>query len=196
MAWYGPALGLPDAAPSRFRTPRLVACTAGAVLGMVLVTLSFVPGKPLYPSGLVVVVFLLVFPLFGWAVIERAHRGRRRWNDFSGITNEDYNRMWAPFLDTLKHHKWRLLVTAGLVGGLWVIMMSSIVTIQGQPGHDQAGYYLGDHGSRIPITRAGYEAALDKQDRIFASGATLFLVVAGALTAYTPPGKTQPEGLS
>lgn len=176
--------------PSRYRTPRLVASAAGAVLGLTLVGLSFIPGQPVYPSWLVGTLFVSIFPLFGWAVVERAvgqaRRPRRRWNDFSGITNEDYNRMWAPFLTALKRHKGLLLFAVAVVGGLWAIMMSSILTIQGQPGHDQAGYYVNDHGSRIPVSHAGYEAALAKQDRLFAAGATLFILVAGALTAYRP----------
>lgn len=186
-----------NGAPGRYRTPRLAASAGGAALGLTLVALSFIPGQPVYPSWLVGVLFVSIFPLFGWTVIERAvgqtRRPRRRRNDFSGITNQDYNRMWAPFFDALKRHKGRLLVAVGVVAGLWAIMMSSILTIQGQPEHDQAGYYLNDHGSRIPMTHARYEAALAKQDRLFSAGATLFLLVAGAGTAYKPQPR-MPQG--
>ncbi len=185
-----PILGSMNGAPGRYRTPRSAAAAAGAALGLTLVALSYIPGQPVYPSWLVGVLFVSIFPLFGWAVIDRsigqARRPRRRWNDFSGISNQDYNRMWAPFLDALKRHKGKLFVAGVVVVGLWAIMMSSILTIQGQPEDDQVGYYLNDHGSRIPVSHAGYEAALAKQDRLFAAGATLFLLVAGALTAYKP----------
>jgi hypothetical protein len=60
-------------------------------------------------------------------VIERAvgqaKRPRRRWNDFSGISNQDYNRMWAPFFGALKRRKGRLLAAVVVVAGLWAIMM-------------------------------------------------------------------------
>lgn len=178
----------------------MAASAAGATLGLTLVVLTFIPGQPVYPTWLVAVLFVSIFPLFGWAVIERAvgqtRRPRRRWNDFSGLTNQDYNRIWAPLLDALKLHRGRLLLGVAVVGGLWAVMMSSILTIQGQPEHDQAGYYLNDHGSRIPVSHAGYEAALAKQDRLFAAGATLFLLIAGALTAYKPqPGAPQNASL-
>lgn len=184
-----------SAATSRYRIPRLVASAVGVVLGISIVVLSFIPAKPIYPSWLVGVVLVSSFPLFGWAVIERAGghaRGarRRRSNDFSAITNEDYNRMWSPFLDASKRHKGTLLLAVIIVGSLWAIMMSSIATLRGQPEHDQAGYYLNDHGSRVPVSRAGYEAALAKQDRLFAAGATIFLAVAAGLTTYQPRAGT------
>jgi hypothetical protein len=179
-----------DTTPGRYRNSRLAACAAGAVLGVIMVALSFLGGQPVYPTGLVIVLFVCVFPLFGWAVIERAagraRRPRRRWNDFSGITNADYTRAWAEAFGFARRYKALLIVAVPVVIGLWAVMMSSITTLQGQPEHDQAGYFLNDHGSRIPVTKAGYEAALAKQDRLFAAGATLFLIVAGVMTAYRP----------
>lgn len=187
-----------SAATPRYRTPRLIASALGASLGFSLVALSFIPGQPVYPSWLVGVVFVAVFPLFGWAVIERsagqARRRRRRWNDFSSATNYDDNRMWAGIVDLLKHRKGLLITGVAVVGLLWAIMMSSIVTLRGQPEHDQTGYYLDDHGSRIPVSRGGYEAALAKQDRLFAAGATVFLMVSFGLTAYgRKPGASSPQ---
>jgi hypothetical protein len=67
--------------------------------------------------------------------------------------------------------------------------MSSVVTLRGQPTHDQAGYYLNDHGNRIPVTRSGYDAAVAKQDRLFAAGATVFLLGACGMTMYQPKAR-------
>lgn len=191
-----PILGVMQATPGRYRTPRLAACAVGTTVGLLLVLLSFLPGTPVYPSGLVIVLFLSVFPLFGWAVIERAagqtRRRRRRWNDFTGMTNADFNRSWQNVFDFAKRYRILLMVAVPVVIGLWATMMSTMPTLQGQPEHDQAGYYLNDHGSRIPVNRAGYERAVAAQDRLFASGATMFLIIAGVLTAYTPPPR-RPE---
>jgi hypothetical protein len=187
-----------EATPGRYRTARLAACAVGAVLGLLLVVLSFLPGEPIYPTGLVSVLFICIFPLFGWAVIERAagqRRGRRsRWNDFSGMTNADFNRTWQSLFDFLKRYRAILMVAVPIVVALWATMLSTMPTLHGQPEHDQAGYYLNDHGSRIPVSRADYERAVAGQDRLFAAGATTFLIVAGVMTAYRPkPRSTEPS---
>lgn len=187
--------------PGGFRTFRLIACGLAGALGLALVLLSYLPDKPIYPSGLVIVVFVSVFPLFGWALIDQirlqAGRPRRRWNDLKGLSSDDDNRRWTLVFSFAKGHQ-RLLALAIPLGiGLWVIMMSSVVTLRGQPTHDQAGYYLNDHGNRIPVTRSGYEAAVAKQDRLFAAGASVFLLAACGMTMYrpnTPDGEHQ--GLS
>lgn len=178
-----------QAMPRRYRTPRLAACAIGAGTGLILVVLSFMPGAPIYPSGLVIVLFISVFPLFGWAVIERSlgqPRRRRRWNDLPGMTNADFNRSWQNVFDFAKRYRILLMIAVPVVIGLWATMMSTMPTLRGQPEHDQAGYYLNDHGTRIPVSRAGYERAVADQDRLFASGATMFIIIAGLLTAYTP----------
>lgn len=181
----------------RFRTQRLAACALGVGIGLLLVVLSYLPGAPLYPGGLGVLLFVSIFPLFGWAVIERsftaARRPRRRWNDVRGITNEDHNRAWQGVFDFAKRYRTLLFVAVAVVIGLWVSLISTMPTLQGQPAHDSTGYYLNDHGSHIPVSKAGYERAIAAQDRLFAAGATIFLMVAGVLTAYPPtPRSPQP----
>lgn len=64
--------------PGRYRNVRVAACSVGVVAGLFLVALSLLPGKPIYPGSLVAVLFVAVFPLFGWAVIERAVAQSRR----------------------------------------------------------------------------------------------------------------------
>ena len=70
---------------------------------------------------------------------------------------------------------------------MWILMMVSIVSIQGQPVHAGGQYYLDDHGSHIPVTQAGYEDAVAKQQRIFAAGGTAFLIVALGMTLTFNP---------
>lgn len=110
----------------------------------------------------------------------------------SGMSNADFNRMWAPAFDFAKRYRMLLLVAVPVAVGLWATKLSTMPSLQGQPGHDQAGYYLYDHGSGMPVSRAGYERALAAQDRLFADGATLFLVVAGVMTVYRP--RPHPKG--
>lgn len=183
----------------QYRTARLTACAVGSVVGLLLVVLSFLPGQPIYPSGLVIVLFISVFPLFGWAVIERAagqiRRRPRRWNDFSRMTNADFNRSWQSLFDFLKRYRTILMVAVPVVVGLWATALFTMPTLRGQPEHDQAGYYLNDHGSRIPVSRSQYDRAVAAQDRLFAAGATIFLIVAGMMTAYRPEPR-RPENLS
>jgi hypothetical protein len=102
------------------------------------------------------------------------------------MTNSDFNRSWQNILDFGKRYRMLLVIAVPVVIGLWATMMSTMPTLQGQPGRDQSGYYLNDHGSRIPLSKADYERAVAAQDRLFAPGATMFLIIAGLLTAYTP----------
>ena len=105
-------------------------------------------------------------------------------------SNEEANRGWGRML--AHAHKYRVFLVIGIpvVILLWILMLISIVSIQGQPVHAGTEYYLDDHGSHIPVTKAGYEAAIAKQQTIFAAGGAMFLLVSIGLTVTFDPKQT------
>ena len=54
---------------------RTMLAIAGAAMGLVIVLSTFLPGAPYVPEAVSLLPFVLVFPLFGWAVIERRGLG-------------------------------------------------------------------------------------------------------------------------
>lgn len=183
--------GVIVASQSRSRTARLTLITAGIVLGLVIVISTFYPGAPIFPSGLTIGLFLYSFPLSGWAIFE--HRSKRKRNLPNEATNADYNQIWTDIGYIIKKYRNILFVAVPTIGGLWIMMMISIVTLQGSPMHVGNQHYLDDHGSHIPVSQSGYENALAAQDRGFAAGATLSLCVAGPLTMFKRTFGPQPE---
>ena len=144
------------------------------------------------PDGVWIVLFVLVFPIFGSAVIERgvgrAGRPRRRWNDFSGLANQYDDRGWDQLRLTLRSLPSALRYGIP-VAAIFVLasMMFGITSLQGQPEIHNGRYFLDDHGSLIPVDHAGFEHGLALQERLFASGATLFLGFAAVLTTGPLP---------
>jgi hypothetical protein len=116
-----------------------------ALAGVGLVVSTFVPGVPLLPDGAVVPLSLVVaIPLFVWAVVERAaeraSRPRRKWNDFSGITDEDYNRGWGEVVATVHRLRHALVVAVPVLVGLWIEMLISVASAHGEPEHQGGSY--------------------------------------------------------
>jgi hypothetical protein len=160
-----------------------------------VVVLALLPGGPYLPDGVEFIPFVLAFPLFGWAVIERAQsqtprqrvQPRQKWYEVGITSNEEANRGWERIWGEV--HKYRVYLAIGipLLVLLWILTMISIVSIQGQPVHSGDRYYLDDHGSHIPVTKAGYEAAFAKQQTIFAAIGTMFLLVSVGMTVTYDP---------
>jgi hypothetical protein len=67
--------------------------------------------------------------------------------------------------------------------GAWLVLMVSIGSIGGQPTISGGHYYLNDHGTLIPVTRAAYRHALVLQQRIFTLGPSVFFAL-GVLVHY------------
>lgn len=177
------------------RRIRVIVALLGAALGLIVVALALLPGAPYLPDGIEFIPFGLAFPLFGWAVIERAMsqaarrniQPRGKWYEVGMTSNEEAKRGWH--LTKALAHKYRVILAIGIPALilLWILALISIVSIQGQPVHAGNKYYLDDHGSQIPVTKAGYEAAVAKQQTIFAAGGTMFLLVSVALTMTFDP---------
>jgi hypothetical protein len=71
-------------------------------------------------------------------------------------------------------------VAIGLFVIAWIIGVTSIFNLGGQPQYDPATgrYYLNNHGSLIPVTHAGYVHAVALQSRLFLAGAIVFTFIA------------------
>jgi hypothetical protein len=192
-----PILVIVDAGLTGWRRVRVIGALGGATFGLLVVLLSFLPGAPLLPNGVQFIPFVMVFPIFGWAVIERAQQQARsraslpgqKWYERGMTTNTEANRGWTQML--VKFHKYRafLVIGVSVVILMWIVMMISIVTLPGQPERAGNRYYLDDHGSHVPVTKAGYESAVAKGERMFAAGATAFLVIAAGMTLTYDPKK-------
>jgi len=191
-----------DSGITGWRRVRVVAGLIGAAFGFVVVVLSLLPGAPYLPDGVEFIPFVMVFPLFGWAVIERAQdqtarrkgQPRQKWYERGMTTNEEANRGWDQMWAQAHKYRVGLAIAIPVVILMWILMMFSIVSIQGQPVHAGNQYYLDDHGSHIPVTEAGYEDAVAKQQRIFSAGGTAFLIVALGMTLTFDPKKSPGSG--
>lgn len=168
---------------------------AGAAMGLVIVLSTFLPGAPYVPEAVSFVPFVLVFSLFGWAVIERAtsaqRKPRQKWNQNPDMTNADYNRAWAALGQSVHRYRVVLAIAVPVVILLWATMMISITSLQGQPIHAGNVYFLDDHGSHIPVSQASYEAAVAQEERIFPAGGTIFLIVAAFMSGLFDPDRTE-----
>ena len=183
-----------------WRRARVIVALVGAAFGVVVVLLSFLPGASYLPDGIQFIPFILAFPCFGWAIIEvsQAQSARRRsqpgqkWYQRGATAYQEGARIWADVWANLRRYQGLLAVVIPLIIGLWLVMMFSITSSQGQPEHDGNHYYLDDHGSHIPVTKAGYEYAVAVGERGFAAAGTLFLLMSVGITLGFDP-KQQPS---
>lgn len=181
-----------------WRRARVIAALLGAALGFFVVVLALLPGGPYLPDGVEFIPFVMVFPLFGWAVIERSQsqtarrrtRPGQKWYEVGMTSNEQANRGWDRMLAHADKYRVFLVIAIPVLILLWILMLISIVSIRGQPVHADNTYYLDDHGSHIPVTKAGYEAAIARQQTIFAAGGAMFLLVSIGLTVPLDPKQT------
>lgn len=103
------------------RRVRVVAALSGAAFGFVVVVLSLVPGGPYLPDGVEFIPFVMIFPLFGWAVIERAQdqaarrkKGQpsQKWYERGMTTNREANRGWDQIWE--QAHKYRVALAIAI----------------------------------------------------------------------------------
>jgi hypothetical protein len=106
---------------------------------------------------------------------------------FSSVLRVTPERGWLRFrqlLDGLTGLPPGLVIAfVGLFVGAWLVLMLSIGSIGGQPTMSGGRYYLNDHGTFIPVTRAAYRHALVLQQRIFTLGPSVFFAL-GVLVHY------------
>jgi hypothetical protein len=185
---------LMDTELTRWRRIRVVAALIGAVLGALVVVLAVLPGTPYLPDGVEFIPFVMAFPLFGWAVIERAQtRARRKGNSLQernelwSTSNDEANRAWAQLFKQAYRYRVLLIIGIPLVIVMWALMLYSVTSLQGQPEHVGNHYFLTDHGSEITVNKAGYASAIAKQQLLFAAGGSMFLIVSAGMTLTFDP---------
>ena len=134
---------------------------AGMTLDLFIAATTLAPGAPLVPQWPQFVLFPLIFVVHFSSVLRLTPVGGRfRWRDLvAGV---------PPALG---------LGFGVLFVGAWLVLMSSITGIGGQPTMSAGHYFLNDHGSLIPVTKAAYEHALVLQQRIFTLGPSVFFAL-------------------
>jgi hypothetical protein len=140
------------------------------VVELLIAASTLAPDAPLVPQWPQFVLFPVIFVVHFSSVLRLTpERGRLRWRQMlAGLTE-------LPVA----------LVVAFIVlfVAVWLILMASITSIGGQPTMSGSHYYLNDHGTLIPVTRAAYRHALVLQQRIFTLGPSVFFAL-GVLVHY------------
>jgi hypothetical protein len=144
---------------------------AGLMLDLLIAASTLAPGAPVVPQWPQFVLFPLIFIVQFSSVLRLTSAGGRpRWRDVvAGV---------PPVL---------VVAFGVLFVGVWLASMSSIAGIGGQPTISGGRYYLNDHGSLIPVTKAVYEHAVVLQQRIFTLIPSVFFAL-GVLLHYPRRG--------
>jgi len=147
----------------------------GTLCGLV-VAITWLPLGWVVPQGLTIGLFILIFPIFGWAVIrEAAGGGKMKPNDLLA-------RVPTPA---------RYIVGGALVA-LWLSVMTSFFGPAGQPVTENGRRYLNNHGEFTEVDQDTYDDALNRGARGFLSGAAAFCVVAGVMSKYGGTRDSEP----
>jgi hypothetical protein len=142
------------------RSQRVVWLVALFALGaeLLIAFTTVLPGAPLVPQWPQFALFPLVFVVHFRTIF--LLRGRSTKEVFASI----------PRL--------RRFTFGALVVVVWGIGLYSILHIGGQPEQRGDYYFLNDHGSMIPVTRAAFRHALVLQTRIFTLVPSMFFAIA------------------
>ena len=146
------------------------AVVVGTTSGVVVAT-TWLPLGWVIPQGVTVGLFLLVFPIFGWAVIREASAGR--------IMKP--NELLAPVPIPARY-----IVGAGLLA-LWLSVMTSFLGPAGQPVTEDGRLYLNNHGTMKEVDQETYDDALNRGARGFLSAAAAFCLVAAVMSKHGGP---------
>jgi hypothetical protein len=153
----------------------------------ILLLLTLVGGPPLFGMGPVVPVFVLIFPLFFWAVLMASQGRIQHPGDpfFQGRSRQGRRRQQRFPLEYLPIG---LLVAVGVICiAAWISvgLVFASKSLPGQPGYNLAthAYTADDHGELLPLTEVQYDNAVKAQNRLFLSGSVAFLTLAVAMAA-------------
>lgn len=144
---------------------------AGMTLDLLIAATTLAPNAPLVPQWPQFTVFPVIFVVHFSSVLRLAPAGgRHRWRDLvAGV---------PPVLG--------LGFGVAFVGA-WLVLLTSITSLGGQPTMGGGHYYLNDHGSLIAVTKAAYDHALVLQQRLFTLGPSVFFAL-GVLVHYPRRG--------
>ncbi len=165
------------------------AALVGAVFAIVAVATSFLPNAPYVPMGMVMVLFVVVFPVYGAAFLremipfsrlQRAQRaaGTRKW--WQGTDRGLMKQLTAPVPKPVRVGFVVLFVV------LWLAMMSSSTGPAGQPSTHDGRYFLNNHGDVTEVSRSKYDDAVATSTRGFAAGAAAFYSLGFIMCLYGP----------
>src|ERR1700722_9775858 len=152
------------------------ACVASAIAAAacwVVWAVTFPSWARHLPSAVFVPFFILAFPLFAWSVwlLAAARRRPGPWRPSAD---------WFSAIPRGAQVLVALAIAAAVVEGF----TATGSLAGGQPGYDPAThqYSLNNHGTLTVISRAAYLHALAAQNRLFLSGALVFLTAAFGIT--------------
>ncbi len=140
---------------------------AGLALELAIAASTLAPEAPVVPQWPQFLFFPLIFVVHFSSVLRLSSEGGRpRWREL--LTG-------APPV--------AVAAFVVLFVGAWLVLMASIGSIGGQPTMSGGRYYLDNHGTTLPVTKAAYEHSLLLQQRIFTLGPSMFFAL-GALVHY------------
>lgn len=178
----------------RLRPAMMWAAAVSGSITLIAAMTTFLPGAPYVPEGIVMTLFVLVFPIYGVAFVrdviplnrmQRAQPAadKRRWWQRS-----DRN-LLRRLLDPIP--RWIRVAFVCLSFLLWLSLMSSFAGPAGAPTAEDDRYFLNNHGKMTEVSKDEYDRAVAYSTRTFASGATIFYAFALVLLRFGP--LLQPE---
>jgi hypothetical protein len=142
------------------------------------------PGAPYVPEAFVLVLFVLVFPVFGAALAREVlrvprQRSARTGKARRGSVGVSSSEVFANVPRPLRR------AGSALAFVMWLTVMLTIFTgPAGQPTARDGRYFLSNHGEETEIDRDEYDRAVASWSRGFAAGSTVFYTVAAGLSRY------------
>ncbi|UGY93264.1 hypothetical protein [Streptomyces gobiensis] len=139
---------------------------------LLLVCATWLPGEPVVPSGLVIGLFILVFPVFASALIRTLISGVGA--VLMGPENAGRLVRYVGLLPRV------MKFTYGLILCLAVLGIATAASDAQDAHADEDGYYYTRwnndtrQSERVPLTRDEFHQAHKDQNRIFAAGPALF----------------------
>jgi hypothetical protein len=167
---------------------------AALVLGcaaLLAVGTTFLPGAPFVPEGIVMTLFVLVFPVFGAALVRDVVpmgrvRSRQRASSVRGMFQSSaadrraMRVLWSTVPTSVK------VTFVSVLFAMWLAGMSSFSGPRGQPTQEDGRYFLVNHGTITEVSEGDYDRAVTLGTRGFASGAVAFYAMAALLSEYGP----------
>ena len=165
----------------------LVIGSIALVAAVVLLLLTLVGGAPWFDMGVVAPLFVLIFPLFFWAVL-MASQGRQQRRGEPLLQAGTRSGRRRPQRLPLEYLPMSALVAVGvLVVAAWISMalVFSSKALPGQPAYNPVthSYTADNHGELIPLTESQFNTATKAQSRLFLSGTVAFITLAVAMAA-------------
>lgn len=176
---------------SRLRRAHVLLALVLGVLAAATVLSTLLPGVPIMPGAVVALVFALVFPVFGIALVPVALSRPK-----VGLRDMAARRTWkkelrATIRERIPATVRNVIVTVFVAA--WLAAMSGILSAKGQPERHHGHYYANDHGSLIPLTKAGYDHQVAVEHRGFSAIAVAFYAITVGLVMVGPINRSPPE---